>query len=239
MENYGERVYEGKAKIVFRSPSGTLFHYFKDSATAFNAQKKAEFNGKGELNLALSSFVFEYLKSNAVPNHFIRKVDSRTFESQSLKMIPVEVVVRNRMAGSLAMRLGEKEGEIFEKPLLEWYLKNDAKGDPQVSEDLLLSFYKIPQTDLDSCRKIALKVNELMVALFKKANLILVDFKLEFGTNAKGDVVLADEFSPDTCRLWDSESLEKFDKDRFRFDLGDLMKGYQEVWSRLQKVGAS
>lgn len=238
METYGERIYEGKAKIVFRGPTGSLFHYFKDSATAFNAQKKAEFSGKGELNVALSSFIFEFLRSNGIPNHFIRKVDERTFETQSLKMIPVEVVVRNRMAGSLARRLGEKEGEILERPLLEWYLKNDEKGDPQVSEDLLVSFYKHPQADLNRCRELALKVNSVMEPLFKKANFILVDFKLEFGKNADGEVVLADEFSPDTCRLWDAQSLEKFDKDRFRFDLGDLLAGYREVWSRLQKVGA-
>lgn len=234
--DYGEKLYEGKAKIVFKGPQGSLFHYFKDSATAFNAQKKAEFSGKGELNLAMSVMIFTHLAKAKVPTHFIRQVDERTFETQALQMIPVEVVVRNRMAGSLARRLGEPEGAVFERPLVEWYLKNDAKGDPQVSEDLLLTFYKIDASDLKRCSELALQVNSILSPLFAKVNLTLVDFKLEFGKDAKGNVLLADEFSPDTCRLWDSTSGEKMDKDRFRFDLGDLLTGYREVFDRMKKV---
>lgn len=234
--DYGEKLYEGKAKIVFKGAGGNLFHYFKDSATAFNAQKKAEFSGKGELNLAMSVLIFSHLEKAGVPTHLIRQVDERTFETKALKMIPVEVVVRNFMAGSLARRLGEPEGAAFSRPLVEWYLKNDAKGDPQVSEDLLVDHFKVLADDLVACRALALKVNDQLKNIFDKINLRLVDFKLEFGKDDSGRVVLADEFSPDTCRLWDTATGEKMDKDRFRFDLGDLMTGYREVYSRLKKV---
>jgi len=232
----GEKVYEGKAKIIYRAPSGHYLHYFKDSATAFNAQKKAEFDGKGELNLAMSTAIFEFLGAQGIPTHFIKKIDARSFETLALKMLPVEVVVRNRMAGSLAKRLQEKEGAEFNPPLLEWYLKDDAKGDPQVSEDLLVTYYKQAPADLKRSKELALRVNELLQPLFLKAGLILADFKLEFGTDDKGEIRLADEFSPDNSRLWDEKTKEKFDKDRFRFDLGDLLTGYREVWTRLQKA---
>ncbi len=232
---YGEKVYEGKAKVVYRAEGGNLIHYFKDSATAFNAQKKAEFSGKGELNATMTCLIFEHLNQQKIPTHFIKKVDERAIESLPLKMLPVEVVVRNRMAGSLAKRLQEKEGAVLTPALVEWYLKDDAKGDPQVSEDLLTSFYHVEPQDLKRAKEIALRVNSLLSPLFDQVGLILADFKLEFGKTAQGELVLADEFSPDTSRLWDSKTLEKFDKDRFRFDLGDLMTGYRQVLSRLQK----
>lgn len=230
-----EKLYEGKAKIVFKAPDGSLLHYFKDSATAFNAQKKAEFDGKGRLNTAFTTLVFGHLKSKGIPTHLLETIDERTIRTLALKMLPVEVVVRNRMAGSLARRLGEKEGSELHPPLLEWYLKDDAKGDPQVSEDLLIGYFKQSPEILKEVKKLALQVNEILRPLFEKVGLILADFKLEFGQDLQGKVYLADEFSPDTSRLWDSKTLEKFDKDRFRFDLGDLMTGYREVLRRLEE----
>jgi phosphoribosylaminoimidazole-succinocarboxamide synthase len=234
--NYGEKIYEGKAKILYRAPDGSLFHYFKDSATAFNAQKKAEFEGKGRANLRISSLLFTYLKSKAIPTHFLKVVDERTFQTLSLKMLPVEVVVRNRLAGSLAKRLGEKEGAVLNPPVVEFYLKDDAKGDPLVSEDVLVSLYAQKLDELSRLKALSLQVNTCLSEVFRKAEFTLADFKLEFGKTEKGEIVLADEISPDTCRLWDVTTGEKFDKDRFRFDLGDLMEGYRKVVERLQGV---
>lgn len=236
---FGEKVYEGKAKILYRGPENSLFHYFKDSATAFNAQKKAEFMGKGALNTAIATLLFGHLKQKGIPSHLIEQVDERTIRSVSLKMLPVEVVVRNRVAGSLAKRLGEKEGQPLVPPVVEWYFKDDAKGDPQVSEDVLISLYGIKDADLKEMRKLALEVNAALMELFLKGDLILVDFKLEFGKTEKGEILLGDEISPDTCRLWDVKTGEKWDKDRFRFDLGDLIEGYQVVLQRLKKALSS
>lgn len=231
---YGQKIYEGKAKVVYQTVAGRLIHYFKDSATAFNAQKKAEFEGKGELNLEMSTLFFTYLKSQGIESHFIKKIDERSFESLELKMLPVEVVVRNVMAGSLAKRLQEKEGAPINPPIVEFYLKDDAKGDPLVSEDVLVSVYQQKIEELNQIRKMALGVNEKLTDLSKRAGLTLVDFKLEFGKTSEGKIILADEISPDTCRFWDPKTQEKLDKDRFRFDLGDLLTGYREVLKRLK-----
>lgn len=233
---YGERIYEGKAKVIFRGPASTLFHYFKDSATAFNAQKKAEFLGKGSINLEISSLIFQHLARNGISSHFIAKVDDRAMETLALKMLPVEVVVRNILAGSLAKRLSEKEGRVLNPSIVEFYLKDDAKGDPLVSEDVLVALYEQNLDDLAQLKSMALKVNDVIAPLFKQAGLLLVDFKLEFGKTEKGEIVLADEVSPDTCRLWDAKTGEKLDKDRFRFDLGDLMAGYKIVLEKLKTV---
>lgn len=233
---YGERIYEGKAKVIFRGPNQHLFHYFKDSATAFNAQKKAEFAGKGSINLEISSMLFTYLAKNGVGNHFIARVDDRAMETLPLKMMPVELVVRNILAGSLAKRLNEKEGRVMTPSIVEYYLKDDSKGDPLVSEDVLVALYSQKYNDLQTIREIALKVNNLLAPLFQQAGLLLVDFKLEFGKSDSGDILLADEISPDTCRLWDATTGEKLDKDRFRFDLGDLMTGYEQVLEKLKTV---
>lgn len=233
---YGERLYEGKAKVIFRGPNQNLFHYFKDSATAFNAQKKAEFSGKGALNLEISSMLFKFLAENGVKNHFVAKVDDRCMETLPLKMLPVEAVVRNVLAGSLAKRLNEKDGKVLNPSVVEFYLKDDAKADPLVSEDILVSLYAQSYADLQKVRELALKVNNLIAPLFKQAGLLLVDFKLEFGRTEGGEIILADEISPDCCRLWDAETGEKLDKDRFRLDLGDLVMGYEQVLSKLKKV---
>lgn len=158
-QNGREKIYEGKAKILYRGAEGTIFHYFKDSATAFNAQKKAEFDGKGTMNLKISILLFNYLKKNGIESHFIKEIDERTFETLALKMIPAEVVVRNRVAGSLAKRLQEKEGGVLNPPTVEFYLKDDAKGDPLVSEDLLVALYQQKREELLKMREIALKIN--------------------------------------------------------------------------------
>lgn len=234
--SYGEKIYEGKAKILYRAASGELLHYFKDSATAFNAQKKAEFVGKGELNLEITYLLLTYLKKKGIRSHLVSKLDSRTLKSLDLKMLPVEVVVRNRLAGSLAKRLQEKEGRELSIPIVEFYLKDDAKGDPLVSEDVLVALYDQKMSDLQKLRELALQVNAALLPLFKTANFSLVDFKLEFGKDTKGEIILADEISPDTCRIWDVASGKKFDKDLFRLDLGDLIQGYTEVRDRLKRV---
>lgn len=235
LPTYGERAYEGKAKIVFRRPDGTLAHYFKDSATAFNAQKKSEFEGKGLLNCTISCLLLDYLNQKGIPTHWLSKIDERTFRSKSLQMLPVEVVLRNRLAGSLAKRLQEAEGRELNPPVIEFYLKDDAKGDPLVSEDVLIALYRQKAADLETCRKIILDVNRHLTKLFAQGGLILVDFKLEFGRDESGTILVADEISPDTSRLWDASTGEKYDKDRFRFDLGDLLVGYRQVLERLLK----
>ncbi len=234
MAAYGERIYEGKAKILYKTSRGTLVHFFKDFATAFNAQKKQEFEGKGAANLKISSMIFEYLKRTGIRVHFLKLIDERSFESEALTMLPVEVVVRNILAGSLAKRLQEKEGLPLHPPLVEFYYKSDEKGDPLVSDDILIALYKQSPADLKTLKEMALKTNEALKKLFDRAGLILADFKLEFGKTASGEIILADEVSPDTCRLWDKVSGEKLDKDRFRFDLGDLMTGYRQVCARVE-----
>ncbi len=234
-EKFGTPVYEGKAKILYRAPNGNFIHYFKDSATAFNAQKKAEFQGKGQLNLEFSCLFFEALSKAGIPSHFVKKIDDRSFETRALKMLPVEVVVRNVLAGSLAKRLQEKEGRELTRPVVELYLKDDAKGDPLVSEDVLISLYDQKAEDLAAVREKALRVNEVLRKIFSEVGLRLIDFKLEFGKDSAGEILLADEISPDTCRIWDAKTGEKLDKDRFRFDLGDLVEGYQKVMTRLKE----
>jgi len=231
----GEKLYEGKAKVVYKTSGGNLVHFYKDSATAFNAEKKQEFPGKGKINNQISSWLFQFLKKEGVPNHFVKQIDERSFESTALHIIPVEVVLRNRVAGSLAKRTGEKEGSLIEPPLVEWFLKDDAKGDPKMSEEELIEHYNVQKEDLNQLRETALKVNEILTPLFAKLEIVLVDFKLEFGKDDSGLIYLADEISPDTCRLWDAQTGEKLDKDRFRFDLGDLLTGYKIVYERLQK----
>lgn len=228
-------LYEGKAKRIFLREDGLITHEFKNSATAFNGQKKAEFEGKGALNAQISSRLFQFLKSKGIDSHFQKFESPNRLITRKLQMIPVEVVVRNVVAGSLAKRLGLEEGKPLEPPVVEWFLKDDAKGDPQVSEDILISLFQQKRDVLDQLRQGALKVNEHLRSLFESCALELVDFKLEFGRDDQGRLLLADEISPDTCRLWDRKTREKLDKDRFRFDLGDLLQGYQEIWNRLQK----
>ena len=235
--NYGEKVYEGKAKIVYRSAQGSYLHYFKDSATAFNAVKKASFAGKGSLNAHFSAFFFQHLTKAKVPHHFLRLVDDRTIETMALQMIPLEIVVRNRVAGSLAKRLGEKEGRVLPEPMIEFFVKDDAKGDPQISEAAWLSFRSKSNPEapkeLAEMKRLALLVNSALRPLLNKKGLDLVDFKIEVGFDGKGILRVADEISPDTARIWDLGTGERLDKDLFRFDLGDLLQGYRKVMNRL------
>jgi phosphoribosylaminoimidazole-succinocarboxamide synthase len=228
--------YEGKAKRLYRLSESEILHEFKNSATAFNGQKKADFEGKGEMNSKISAALFKFLESRGIKTHFLRWQAPASLVTQKLKMIPVELVVRNVVAGSLAKRLGLEEGRPIEPPLVEWFLKNDSQGDPQVSEGILVALFDQNPERLNQMKVIALLVNQVLGELFARAQLRLVDFKLEFGVDAHHQIILGDEISPDTCRLWDLESQEKLDKDRFRFDLGDLMIGYREVWRRLQSA---
>jgi len=235
MQTNPSPIYEGKAKKLYREDGGVLVQEFKNSATAFNGQKKAEFPGKGEFNARMSAALFDYLQKKGMKTHLLSFVEPNIHRIMELEMIPAEVVVRNFVAGSLAKRSGKAEGSPIEPPLVEWFLKDDAKGDPQMSEEQLIKDVHQNSKELEQVKKLALEVNRHLTDLFQKVGLKLVDFKLEFGRDKKGKILLADEISPDTCRIWDQETGEKLDKDRFRFDLGDLLTGYRKIWERLQR----
>ena len=230
----GSKIYEGKAKIIFEgSGPDRCIHEFKDSLTAFNGAKKIEMQSKGELNCKISSKIFSILNQKEIPTHFIRQLDARRMETWRLEMMPVEVVVRNRVAGSLAKKLPPFEGKILQPALVEFFWKKDEFQDPQISEDLMLSLLEISREDILEMKSLALRVNEIMRSYFSKRDLLLVDFKLEFGKR-DGRIYLADEMSPDTCRLWDQKTNEKLDKDRFRLEMGQVMEAYQEVARRME-----
>ena len=230
-------VYEGKAKILYEGPEpGTLIQYFKDDATAFNAQKKAVLDGKGVLNNRISEFMMTRLSAVGIPTHFIRRLNMREQLIKKVEIIPLEVVVRNVAAGTLSKRLGIEEGQVLPRPMVEFYYKDDALGDPLVTEEHIAAFGWAGPQEYDDLISLALRVNDFMSGLFAAVGIRLVDFKLEFGRIYDGDfsrVILADEFSPDNCRLWDFTSGEKLDKDRFRRDLGNVAEAYQEVARRL------
>lgn len=232
-----ELLYEGKAKKIFSTDNKhiVLMHY-KDSLTAFNALKKGEFAGKGELNCRITTKIFEILKKHNISSHWIETIKPNEMLVQKTQIIPLEVVVRNTVAGSLAKKLGMTEGERLKKPLVELYYKNDSLGDPFVSDDQAILFDWASEDDLKKMKDLALKINEVLLNLFKKINLLLVDFKIEFGINDKNELLLADEISPDCMRLWDLKTQEKMDKDRFRQDLGRVEQAYQEVLKRLEGV---
>jgi phosphoribosylaminoimidazole-succinocarboxamide synthase len=231
------QVYEGKAKILFEGPEpGTLVQYFKDDATAFNAQKKGTITGKGVLNNRISEYLMMRLNDIGVPTHFIRRLNMREQLIREVEIIPLEVVVRNVAAGSLSTRLGIQEGTRLPRSIIEFYYKNDQLGDPMVSEEHITCFGWASTQDLDDMVSLTLRVNDFLAGLFLGVGITLVDFKLEFGRlweNEDMRIVLADEISPDNCRLWDSKTGEKMDKDRFRRDLGKVEEGYQEVARRL------
>lgn len=234
----GELLYEGKAKKMFTIPGRPeeVWVEYKDSLTAFNAQKTGSFAGKGQVNAEITSLLYRRLKNAGVPTHYIETISGTEMICQKLTIIPLEVVTRNRLAGSTAKKLGKEEGTPLEQPLVEFYYKDDALGDPFLSDDQALMLKAVPQrSDLETLKKKALEINKVLQAEFKKAGLELIDFKLEFGRNTKGEIVLADEVSPDTCRLWDFKTGEKFDKDRFRRDLGRVEESYKEVLERLKK----
>lgn len=233
----GRMIYEGKAKILYEGPEpGTIIQYFKDDATAFNAQKKGTINGKGVINNRISEYVFTRLANIGIPTHFIRRINMREQLTRKVEIIPLEVVVRNVAAGSISKRLGVKEGEQLPHTLLEYYLKDDDLNDPIVSEEHISCFNWATQEEMHDIAAMAIRVNDFMVGMFAAVDIRLVDFKLEFGRVFDGEfsrVILADEISPDNCRLWDYKTGEKLDKDRFRQDLGGEEAAYQEVARRL------
>ncbi|UJZ87223.1 phosphoribosylaminoimidazolesuccinocarboxamide synthase [Heyndrickxia coagulans] len=228
-------VYEGKAKRLYETEDPDVLRVeYKDSATAFNGVKKAEIEGKGQLNNEISSLIFKRLADKGVKSHFIRKISEREQLVRRVEIIPLEVVVRNVVAGSLAKRLGLEEGTPAGQPVVEFYYKKDELGDPLITEDHVRLLGIASSEDLQFLRKQALVVNESLTALFAEIGVRLVDFKLEFGRGRDGAILLADEISPDTCRLWDRATNEKLDKDVFRRDLGSLTEVYQEILNRLR-----
>ena len=235
--NRRRKIYEGKAKILYEGPeAGTLIQHFKDDATAFNNKKHAVIEGKGALNNRISEYVFSRLEEIGVPTHFLKRLNMREQLIRHVEIVPLEVVVRNVAAGSLATRLGLDEGTALPRSIIEFYYKNDKLNDPMVSEEHITAFGWANAQELDEIMALALRINDFMTGLFLGVGIRLVDFKVEFGRIFDGDmqrIVLADEISPDSCRLWDIESKEKLDKDRFRRDMGGLIEAYQEVARRL------
>lgn len=231
-----EMLYEGKAKRLYATddPARTIIEY-KDSFTAFNGEKRAEMSGKGRLNNLISSEIFAYLAENGVPLHFIERIDELRQLAFKVKILPIEVVVRNITTGSICKRLGVEEGQTLPRPLVEFYYKDDALGDPIITEDHALLFGWATQEDIFEIKKITLRVNDLLKDLFASIDVVLVDFKLEFGIGSSGTLLLADEISPDTCRFWDASTGDRLDKDRFRKDLGDVLGAYEEIWKRLSE----
>jgi phosphoribosylaminoimidazole-succinocarboxamide synthase len=231
------QIYEGKAKILYEGPEpGTLIQYFKDDATAFNAQKRGTISGKGVLNNRISEHIFTSLASIGVPTHFIRRVNMREQLIRQVEIIPIEVVVRNVAAGSLTKRLGIEEGTQLPRTIIEYYYKDDALGDPLISDEHIACFGWASQEEMNDIADMAIRVNDFLSGMFAAIGIRLIDFKLEFGRVWDGDfarVILADEISPDGCRLWDKKSNEKLDKDRFRLDLGKVGEAYQEIARRL------
>lgn len=228
-----EQLYEGKAKKVFKTDNEDyLIVSYKDDATAFNGLKKGTIVGKGEINNLMSNKLFAYLEENGVKTHYVETIDSRNTVVKSVEIVPLEVIVRNVAAGSFSKRLGVEEGTIFDEPTTEFSYKNDELGDPLINDSFAIALKLATKEEIDQIREMALKVNELLKTYFLKANIKLIDFKLEFG-RFHGEIILADEISPDTCRLWDKDTNEKLDKDRFRRDLGNVEGAYSEVRNRL------
>jgi phosphoribosylaminoimidazole-succinocarboxamide synthase len=232
-----KKIYEGKAKIMYEGPEpGTLVQYFKDDATAFNAQKKATIEGKGVLNNRLSEFFMTGLTQIGVPNHFLKRLNMREQLIRAVEIIPLEVIVRNFAAGSISKRLGLEEGTALPRPIVEFSYKDDALGDPLVPEEYIIAFGWASQQDLDDIVALALRVNDYLSGVMYGVGIKLIDFKIEIGRVYDGDymrLIVADEISPDSCRLWDIETNKKLDKDVFRRDLGNLTDAYTEVARRL------
>ena len=236
-----KRLYEGKAKVLYEGPEpGTIVQYFKDDATAFNAQKRGTITGKGVLNNRISEFLMTHLSEMGVPTHFIRRLNMREQLVREVEIVPLEIVVRNLAAGSFAQRFKMEEGTPLPRTLIEYCYKSDELGDPLVAEEHVLAFGWATPQELDEIVSLTVRVNDYLSGLFHGIGLKLVDFKLEFGRLWVGDqgaeemrIVLADEISPDSCRLWDLKTGEKMDKDRFRRDLGGIEEAYQEVARRL------
>lgn len=231
-------LYEGKAKQLFETEKPfELVQFFKDDATAFNKKKHEIIDSKGVLNNLISEFIFTYLGNNNIPNHFIERLSPREQLIKKVEIIPIEVVVRNIAAGTFSKRFGIEEGKILPETLIEFNLKDDENDDPLVSEEHMKVFGWAKEYEIETMKKYAFEINTLLKKLFKKINITLVDFKIEFGryySNNNYEIILADEISPDSCRLWDMNSNEKLDKDRFRRNIGGLIEAYKEVATRLE-----
>jgi phosphoribosylaminoimidazole-succinocarboxamide synthase len=230
-----EKIYEGKAKQLFATEDKNfLIQYFKDDATAFKALKKAVIEGKGVLNNVISEYIMLELAKTGVPTHFVKRLNEREQLVRKVKIIPLEVIIRNVAAGSMAKRLGIEEGIELLAPVFEICLKDDALGDPLINDDHAINVLKVVNREqLEEIKKHTLKINEILRIMFKNIGIKLVDFKIEFGFDADSKIVLAEEISPDSCRLWDEKTSEKLDKDRFRRDLGGLVEAYSDVAKRL------
>ena len=231
-----EKLYEGKAKIIHATDDpDLLIAWFKDDATAFDNTKRGTISGKGVINNSISSRLFEVLAKNRVPNHFVEKLSDREMLVRKLEMLPMEVLVRNVVAGSLAKRMGMEEGRPLKRTVIEYCYKNDALHDPQINEDHILVFGFCTDQELINIRNMALRINEVLIPFFDALGIRLIDFKLEFG-RYRGETYLGDEISPDSCRLWDKKTNEKLDKDRFRRDLGGIEEAYKTVLDRMIKA---
>ena len=229
-----EQLYEGKAKKVFATDDPNLVIVdYKDDATAFNGLKKGSIAGKGVINNVMSNHMFQLLEKQGVPTHFVEQLSERETLVKKVSIVPLEVIIRNISAGSFAKRFGVEEGFVFDEPTIEFSYKNDDLGDPLMNAYHAVALKAATREEIETIKSMAFKVNEVMKQYFDSLNVILVDFKLEFGKTADGKIVLADEISPDTCRLWDKTTKEKLDKDRFRRDLGGVEEAYQEIMKRV------
>ncbi len=233
----GAMLYEGKAKQVFETdhPDQVIVR-FKDDATAFNAQKRGSVDLKGEMNNAITTLIFEYLNEKGIATHFINKIDEREQLVKKVKIIPLEMVVRNYSAGSMAQRLGVEEGIKSPNTIFDLCYKRDDLGDPLINDHHAVFLGAATYDELDEMYELTSDINDILIELFDKMNIILVDFKIEMGKDSTGKIILADEISPDTCRLWDKDTMKKLDKDRFRRDLGEVTEAYVEIYDRLKKI---
>lgn len=229
-----EQLYEGKAKKVYATndPDLVIVDY-KDDATAFNGEKKGTISGKGVINNRMTNYMFKMLEKEGVPTHLVEEISDRETIVKKVSIVPLEVIIRNVAAGSFSKRMGVEEGRKLLTPILEFSYKNDDLGDPFINDYYALALGLATKEEIDTIAKYAFKVNEFMVNFFKKLNIDLIDFKIEFGKTSDGTIILADEISPDTCRFWDSTTHEKLDKDRFRRDMGGVEEAYQEIMKRL------
>ena len=233
----GKKLYEGKAKIIYATNDKNLvIQYFKDDATAFNNQKKTTIEGKGVLNNRISEHILSNLAKIGIKNHLVKRLNMREQIVKFVEIIPIEFIIRNVATGSITKRLGIEDGTVLKEPLIEYCLKDDKLGDPLISEDHIYAFDWANKKEIEKIKKTIFRINDFMVGMFRGVGIKLIDFKLEFGRtkiDGRKEIILADEISPDTCRLWDSATDKKLDKDRFRKDLGDLIPAYTEVAKRL------
>lgn len=231
--NKGNQLYEGKAKKVFLTETpDILIVSYKDSATAFNGEKKGSIKGKGEINNRMTNYLFRLLEKEGIPTHYVKELSGRETAVKRVEIVPLEVIIRNVAAGSFSKRLGIAEGTVLKEPTIEFSYKNDALGDPLINSSFARALGLASEEEIDTIKNYAFKINQILKRIFLAAGLKLIDFKIEFG-RYHDKIILADEISPDTCRLWDVTTNEKLDKDRFRRDLGNVEEAYVEVFSRL------